>query len=88
MAAGGKDLMAYCRLKTVEIMLLAILGEYSQATGLLLKINREFPTFGAYGQLFHDPYLDKIKRESPAFAEALRNLKLPPKLDLKGLIKL
>jgi class 3 adenylate cyclase len=37
---------------------------------------------------YHDPHMDRIKREYPAFVEALNNLKLPPKLDLEGVIKL
>jgi class 3 adenylate cyclase/TolB-like protein len=87
MASGSKEFMAYCGLKIDEIILLSILGEYGQATELLLKLNREYPGFGAYGQLFNDPYMDKIKRESPQFVKALNGLKFPPKMELKGLIK-
>lgn len=86
--AGGVNLLNYCLLKVNEIRVLAILGEYGQATEILIKLNREYPNYGRYGLLFHDPNMDKIKLESKPFVKALNNLKLPPKLDLEGLIKL
>jgi tetratricopeptide (TPR) repeat protein len=82
-----KDLMVTCGTKVQEIVLLSILGEYEEATELLVTMNRQYPSFGGYARLFNDPMLDRIKSESPAFVEALNNLKLPPKLDLDGLIK-
>lgn len=81
------DLMRTCRFKLDEIVLLSILGEYKEATELLVRMNREYPNFGGYARLFHDPMMDRIKKESPEFVESLNNLKLPPKLDLEGLIK-
>jgi hypothetical protein len=68
-------------------MLLSILGEYNQATESLIALNRDYPNFGGYAVLFHDPYFDKIKKEFSPFVKALNDLKFPPKLALKGLIK-
>lgn len=79
--------MEYCDHRVTEIQALSVLGDYEEATELLMKLNREYPSFGRYGRLFNNPVMDKIKRESPAFVEALNSLKLPPKLDLEGLIK-
>jgi hypothetical protein len=81
------DLMRTCGAKLQEIELLSILGEYEEATELLLTMNRQYPSFGAYARLFSSPMLDRIKSEHPPFVVALNNLKLPPKLDLEGLIK-
>lgn len=80
--------MHYCNFRVGEIVLLSILGEYKEATELLIKLNREYPSFGRYARLFHDPLMDKIKRESPAFVEALKNIKFPPKLELERVVKL
>jgi TolB-like protein len=76
--------MNYCGLRALEIGALAGLGDYEEATESLIKLNREYPEYGRYGGLFSHPLMDKIKRESPAFVQALNNLKLPPKLDLEG----
>jgi class 3 adenylate cyclase/TolB-like protein len=81
------DLMRTCGSKVQKIELLSILGEYEEATELLVTMNRQYPTFGAYARLFSSPMLDRIKSEHPPFVEALNNLKLPPKLELEGLIK-
>lgn len=81
------DKMQYCHSRVDEIVVLSILGEYEEATDLLTKLNREYPSYGRYGPLFNNPFMDKIKREYPPFVEALNNLKLPPKLDLEGMIK-
>lgn len=80
--------MFYCHFRRDEIILLSILGEYEEATQLLKELNREYPSYGRYGDLHHDPRMDKIKRESPKFVEALKALKLPQRLDLNGLITL
>ena len=80
----ASEKMQYCRWRVTEIEALAILGDYEEATELLIKLNREYPSFGRYGELFHGPLLDKARREAPAFVEALNSLKLPPKLDLEG----
>jgi len=84
---AASEKMQYCNQRVQEIILLSVLGEYEEATELLTKLNREYPNFGRYGRLFHDPFVDKIKRESPTFVKALNSMKLPPKLDLEGLIK-
>ncbi len=84
----ASDKMGYCHLKRDEILLLSVLGEYEEATKLLKELNREYPSYGRYGDLHHDPRMDKIKREYPPFLEALNNLRLPPKLELERLIKL
>ena len=71
-----------------EIELLSLLGDYKEATDLLINLNRSYPNYGMYANLFNNPRFDKIKSEYPPFVEALNNLKLPPKLDLKGLLEL
>ena len=76
--------MSYCGMRTLEIGTLASLGDYEEAIELLIKLNREYPDFGRYEGLFNHPLLDKARRESPAFVEALNSLRLPPKLDLEG----
>lgn len=87
--AEDSDISLYCvRIIDWEIDLLSTMGEYEEATDLLLKINRSYPNYGDYASLFNLPRFDKIKSEYPPFVEALNNLKLPPKLDLEGLIKL
>jgi len=73
---------------SVEIELLSILGEYKKATDLLINLNRSYPQIGTYSKFFNWPVFDKIKSEYPPFVDALNNLKLPPKLDLEGLVKL
>ncbi len=78
------DKMEYCIKKHLEIGILAGLGDYEEATELLINLNREYPEYGRYGILFNDPITDKIRRESPEFVNALNNLKLPHKLDLEG----
>jgi class 3 adenylate cyclase/TolB-like protein len=83
----SSDLLRSTRFKVQEIVLLSILGEYKEATESLVKLNRDYPSFGGYAQLFSDPLMDRIKSEYPAFVVSLNNLKLPPKLDLEGLIK-
>jgi tetratricopeptide (TPR) repeat protein len=83
----SSDLMRTCNFKMQEIVLLSILGEYEEATESLVALNREYPNLGGYARFFSDPALDRIKSEYPPFVEALNNLKLPPKLDLEGLIK-
>jgi hypothetical protein len=85
--AEGSDLMAYCRGIITEIKLLSVLGEYEEATDLLINLNQTQPNYGRYAEL-SNPAMDKIKSEHPPFVEALNNLKLPPKLDLEGLVKL
>ncbi len=80
----ASDKLEYCNIKRLESGILGTLGEYEEAIELLIKLNREYPEYGQYGVLFNDPLFDKIKRESPAFVEALNSLKLPPKLDLEG----
>lgn len=80
--------MIYCHIRRNEIILLAVLGEYDEATQRLKDLNREYPGYGRYGYLHNDPRMDKIKREYPKFVEALNGLKLPPRLDLNGLINL
>ncbi len=80
--------LSNCYSRLDEIELLSVLGEYKEATELLTKLNREYPSYGRYGPLYYDPLMDKIKREYPPFVEALNSLKLPPKLDLEGVIKL
>jgi len=71
-----------------EIELLSILGDYKEATELLINLNRSYPNYGEYAELMTSPLLDKIKSEYPPFVDALNNLKLPPKPDLEGLVKL
>ncbi len=85
---GSSDLMRICSLKIQEIVLLSIIGEYDKATALLIKLNRDYPNYGGYARLYSDPLMDKIKAKSPPFVKALNSLKLQPKLDLEGLIKL
>ena len=41
-----------------------------------------------HNQLHTLPEFDKIKSEYPPYVDALNNLKLPPKPDLEGLVKL
>jgi len=86
--AGGSDILGVCSLIEKEIQLLSILGDYKEATDLLINLNRLYPNFAEYAKLFSHPTFDKIKSEYPPFVEALNNLKLPPKLDLEGLLEL
>jgi len=88
LGASGSDLMMYSNGVREEIQLLSILGEYERATELLINLNRTVPGYGQYATLRTNPYFDKIKSEYPPFVEALNNLKIPPKLNLEGLIKL
>jgi len=81
------DKMIYCRVMVSRIITLSVLGEYEEATKLLLTLNREYPNFGRYAALFSDPLMDRIKSKSPSFVKALNGLKLPPKLNLEGLPK-
>lgn len=83
----ASDKMVYCHLRRDEIFQLSVLGEYEEATKLLKELNREYPSYGRYGPLYSEPLMDKIKREYPPFVEALNSLKLPPKLNLGGVIK-
>lgn len=84
----ASEKMTYCHSRRDEIFLLSVLGEYEEATKLLIELNREYPSYGRYGPLYYDPLMDKIKREYPPFVEALNSLKLPPKLDLEAVFKL
>jgi len=86
--AGGSNIFEVCFNITLEIALLSILGDFQEATDLLINLNRSHPNYGLYGVLINDPRFDKIKSEYPPFADALNKLKLPPKLDLEGLVKL
>ena len=87
--AEDSDIWTYCnRIIIWEIDLLSQLGDYEEATDLLLNINRSYPNYGAYALLYNLPNFDKIKSEYPPFVDALNNLKLPQKLDLEGLVKL
>lgn len=64
----------------------SIFGQYRQATEMLIKLNNDFPELGYYEWL-NDPMHDKIKKEYPAFQEALNNLKRRPLPDASKSIK-
>lgn len=62
-------------------------GDYEKATQLLKQINQEYPQVGDY--IWLDlPLCDRIKQDYPAFSEALRQLRLPPRIMDTKLIKL
>ncbi len=83
----GQDLAAICDKTRGFIRLLAFIGKYKQATDLLNNLNLDYPGYGSYSNFFKDFHFDRVKKEYPAFNDAVKNLKLPPKIDVSGVIK-
>lgn len=61
--------------------------EFEEATRMLTDLNAAFPQVGDYAWLSL-PFYDRAKREYPPFAEAVKNLKLPPKLNTSSIIRM
>ena len=85
---SGEDKESICLKKLNEIYIHSFLGEYSQATEKLKRLNADFPDLATYDYLNNNPLSDKIKKEYPPFKEALNNLKLKPVMDVSKLVKL
>ncbi len=62
-------------------------GNYPEAVERLKQINAHFPQVGNYGWL-NLPIYDRIKKEHPAFVEAVSQLKLPPRIMDSKIIKM
>ncbi|MEN8250005.1 MAG: hypothetical protein ABFS32_13820, partial [Bacteroidota bacterium] len=60
--------------------------KYEEATSTLIEFNKDYPTWGDYS-VFTRYYFDRIKKEHPPFAEALKTLQLPPPLLEKNELK-
>ena len=72
-----------CIKQHFTVWILIATGNYEEATKNLVKINKEYPAFGDYGQFKNDAYYDLPKAKYPPFAEAVNNLKLPEKVVLR-----
>jgi adenylate cyclase len=83
----GQDLLQICDNTKALIQLLAFIGEYKQSVELLINLNKKYPVYGNYGALYTDFHYDRIKKEYPPFNEALKNLKLPPRIDVSDVFK-
>jgi tetratricopeptide (TPR) repeat protein len=77
-----QDLAEVCNRLVDWIQLQAFAGEYEAATQSLIQLNRDYPKFGGYQMLSTGMWTYKIRQAYPPFNEALRNLKLPPKLKM------
>ncbi len=62
-------------------------GDYPEAIKRLKQVNEHFPQVGDYGWL-NLPIYDRIKKDYPAFAEAVSQLKLPPRIMDSKIIKM
>jgi TolB-like protein len=74
-----EDLLLQMNVYQDDIYNLVLGKKYTEATELLIELNREFPEYGDYFFLTYF-YYDRAKKEYPPFAEAVANLKLPPPL--------
>jgi len=75
----SEDFWDLVSLKERRIRFLVLSKKFEEATEMLLEINREYPEYGDFYFLNNIIY-DRAKKESPPFAEAVANLKLPPSL--------
>ena len=82
----GDDKFLIAREKFLTILLLSLLKEYSEATKVLIQLNRELPEYGGYDS-FSLPYFDRIKNEYPPFQEALNSINRQPMIDVEEFIK-
>ena len=82
----GDDKFSIAREKFLTILLLSLLKEYSEATKVLIQLNRELPEYGGYDS-FSLPYFDRIKKEYPPFQEALNSISRQPMIDVEEFIK-
>jgi TolB-like protein len=80
-----EDLSLQWDKQTDWIMYSVMRKDYEKATQLLIELNASFPQVGDYSWLALPTY-DRAKREYPPFAEAVKNLKLPPKLNTSSII--
>jgi TolB-like protein len=74
-----EDLLESVYAKTVKVRQLVLAKKYTEATKLLLELNKDYPKFGDYDFLTSLPY-KRAKKECPPFAEVVANLKLPEPL--------
>ncbi len=81
------DLTINAMIECVKIQLAVLVRDYKKATQLLKGLNKNFPDYGNY-LFLNDPVLDRIKEEYPPFNEAIKNLKLPPKLSDAEIVKM
>jgi len=77
-----QDVAEFCGRLVDWIQLQSFAGEYEAATQSLIQLNRDYPKFGGYQILSTGVLTFKIRQAYPPFNEALRNLKLPPKLKM------
>ncbi len=83
---NGTNLVRICQYELDKVILLAYAGKYQDATNSLIDMNRNYPKWVYYRSLWRDFRLDKIKREYPPFQNALKNLVLPAKLEIHGIL--
>jgi hypothetical protein len=62
-------------------------GKYPEAVQRMKQINEHFPQVGDYGWL-NLPIYDRIRKDYPAFVEAVSQLKLPPRIMDSKIIKM
>ncbi len=85
--AGRDDKFGRAILLWGEIHCLTTARDFPAATEKLLQLNREYPAFGDYGSFEDDPIFDRVKKDYPPFADAVRNLKRQPLPDLSAVIR-
>jgi TolB-like protein len=82
-----EDLTLQWSLESEMLNFQILSGNYPDAVQRLKQINEHFPQVGDYGWL-NLPIYDRIKKEHPAFAEAVSQLKLPPRIMDSKIIKM
>lgn len=83
-----EDKLMQARQKLFKVLVLSVARNYKDATELLKSINKDYPNYGDYNNLFVNPAFDRIKKEYPPFSQALNELKIPMKLELEKFLKL
>jgi TPR repeat protein len=82
-----EDLAQQTLVQEFNIQLAVFAHKYPRATQLLKDLNNKYPGYGNY-LFLNNPMYDRIKKEYAPFNNAIRNLKLPPKLSDLEIVKM
>ena len=76
-AIDEEDLYLIINRMHYEIYNYILQEDYEKATTTLLAINEKYPNYGDYERYNTDPFYNRIKKDYPSFAKAVKELKLP-----------